>query len=324
VVPIFYVLANVGNLLSIWIFSQRSWRKNVCVFYFTIYIIFNTCYINSTTLASIFSFGYKTTVQNSSVVLCKIYIYVAFLFATLSPTVLILASIDRLLISSQNIDTRLYSSKRLAYFSISISTVFWIVFNIHVLIKVNIQQFAPSTFICYYDLSKSYLDFVFYSLLTIQIIFGVIMLILSVLSFKNIHHIRTIPREKRQQIRSMKKKDFQLLRCLFVQGVVYITFALLIDGDYVYAAATRDQIQTPLGKAISNFLSDFFTFFYNIQFGASFYIFVTISKAFRHELKRMGYKICGKDLMPIREEEENRQNNVELNVIVVSNVVLPS
>jgi hypothetical protein len=38
----------------------------------------------------------------------------------------------------------------------------------------------------------------------------------------------------------------------------------------------------------------------------------------------MGYKICGKDLMPIREEEENRQNNVELNVIVVSNVVLPS
>jgi hypothetical protein len=96
---------------------------------------------------------------------------------------------------------------------------------------VNIQQFAPSTFICYYDLSKSYLDFVFYSLLTIQIIFGVIMLILSVLSFKNVHHIRTIPREKRQQIRSMKKKDFQLLRCLFVHDIVFIPLALLLGGN---------------------------------------------------------------------------------------------
>jgi hypothetical protein len=38
----------------------------------------------------------------------------------------------------------------------------------------------------------------------------------------------------------------------------------------------------------------------------------------------MGYKILGKDLMPIREEEENRQNNVELNVIVVSTILLPS
>ena len=74
------------------------------------------------------------------------FIYVSFLFSTLLPTILILASIDRLLISSQNVDTRLYSSKRLAYFSISISTFFWIVFNFHILIKVNIQELYPSVF----------------------------------------------------------------------------------------------------------------------------------------------------------------------------------
>jgi hypothetical protein len=320
--PVFYVLGNVGNFLSIWIFSQKSWRKNVCVFYFTIYIILNTCYINSTTLASIFNNGYNISVQNSSVVLCKIYIYVAFLFAALSPTVLILASIDRLLISSQNIDTRLYSSKRLAYFSISISTVFWIVFNIHVLIKANIQQFTPSVFICYYDLSEVYLNFVFYFLFVIQIVFGVTMLILSVLSFKNVRLIRTVPREERNPIRSMKKKDFQLLRCLFVQGFVYITSAMLINTYYVYEAATRNQTQTPLEQAIGNFLDNFFTFLYNIQYCTSFYIFVAISKAFRHELKRMGYKICGKDLMPIR-EEQNIEHNVVVVVVVSNFVVLP-
>jgi len=158
----------------------------------------------------------------------------------------------------------------------------------------------------------------------IQIVFGVTMLILSVLSFRNVRLIRTVPRQERNQVRSMKKKDFQLLRCLFVHDIVYIPLALLVGGNYAYEAATRDQTQTPLEQAINNFLNDFFTFLFNIQCCASFYIFVTISKAFRHELKRMGYKMFGKDLMPIREEEENRQNNVELNVIVVSNVVLPS
>ncbi|CAF4264335.1 unnamed protein product, partial [Adineta steineri] len=69
---------------------------------------------------SIFTLGYNIAAQNNNVALCKIYIYVAYICATCSPTVLILASIDRLLISSQNVDTRLYSSKRLAYFMISI------------------------------------------------------------------------------------------------------------------------------------------------------------------------------------------------------------
>jgi hypothetical protein len=59
------------------------------------------------------------------------------------------------IISSQNVDTRLYSSRRLAYFMISISVFFWIVFNFHILVKVNIQQFSPSDFVCYYNLSKS-------------------------------------------------------------------------------------------------------------------------------------------------------------------------
>jgi hypothetical protein len=151
-----------------------------------------------------------------------------------------------------------------------------------------------------------------------EIVFDLTMLILSVLSFKNIRHIRTIPRQERNQVRSMKKKDFQLLRCLFVEGVVYITFSMLLGCYYVYEAATRDQTQTPLEQAIGNFFYDFFTFLYNIQRCTSFYIFMTISKAFRHDLKRMVYKICGKDLGALREEE-----NIEHKVVVAHIIVLP-
>jgi hypothetical protein len=125
---VFYVLGNVGNLLSALIFEKKSRRKNVCVFDFNSCLFFNTCYINSITLGSIFISGFNIILQNSNVILCKVYCYTSYLFSTFYSTVLILASIHRLLISSQNVDTHLHNSKHLAYFSISISTFFWIVF----------------------------------------------------------------------------------------------------------------------------------------------------------------------------------------------------
>ncbi len=85
------------------------------------------------------------------------------------------------------------------------------------------------------------------------------------------------------------------------------------------------QMQTPLQQAIVSFVNDFCAFIHHIPFCASFYIFVIVSKAFRNELKRMIYKICGKDLAQIREEQNKQENvennNLELNVVVVSNIV---
>jgi hypothetical protein len=323
VLLLFYVMGNVGNLLSVLVFSKKSWRKNVCVFYFKVYILYSSCYVNSSVLGSVFIFGYQVYLQNSAVVLCKLYFYAALLFATLTPTILILASIDRLLISSQNVDTRLYSSKRLAYFSISLGTCFWFIFNIHTLIKVNIQESYPSVFICYYDLSKSYRDFVSYSLTGINVSYSLIMIILCSFSFKNIRYIRIVPRQQRNQVRSVTKKDFQLLRCLFAHGIAYIIFCTGIYVYYVYDAIRSDGFREPLEQAIDIFVNNFLTFLYNIFFCISFFIFAGISKAFRHELKRLAYKMVGRGLLLIR-DEENKQENVELNVVVISNIVLPA
>ncbi|CAF4142189.1 unnamed protein product [Adineta steineri] len=270
--------------------------------------------------------GFNVNLQNSNVIVCKLYFYASFLFATLSPTILILASVDRLLISSQNVDTRLYSSQRLAYFSISISTVFWIVFSCHALIKVNLQEFAPFYFVCYYDPSSSYLDFVSYFAAVINVIFDILMIIMSVFALKNVRRIRSIPREKRNQIRSMTKKDFQLLRCLFVQDVIYIIFGTSICIFYVFDAITKYQNGTILEQAIRNFLYTFMTFLYSTSYSVNVFVFIIVSKAFRHELKRTIYKIIGKDLVPIREEENRRENherdNVEINV--VSTIEVPA
>jgi hypothetical protein len=320
IVCAFYILGNIGNLISALIFSKKSWKKNVCVFYFKTYILCTSLYINSAILGSIFTYGYNIQMQSSNEFLCKSFYYVSFLFPSLSVTVLILASIDRLLISSQNVDTRLYSSKRLAYFSISLSTSVWIIFYVHVLIKFRIQQFSPSLFICYYDSSEVYQNFIIYSIMMINIVVYVLMFVLSIIAIKKVRHIRIVPRQQRNQIRTMTKKDFQLLRCLFVQDIVYIMFSLWVNIDYVYVTVTKNQIRTAREQAIVTFLGNLCTCLYNFSYCVSFFIFIVISKAFRQELKRMIYKIYGKNLVVLR-EEENRQERIELNVVNVSTIV---
>jgi hypothetical protein len=150
------------------------------------------------------------------------------------------------------------------------------------------------------------------------------MIILCIFAFKNVRRIRTAPHDKRHEIRSMTKKDFQLLRCLFVQDILFIMFGMLIIIFYIYSAITKNQVRMPLEQSIFNFFYKFLTCLYNIPYCTNFFVFVIVSKSFRHELNREIYKIIGKDLAPMR-EEENRQevmakNNIEINV--VSTIVL--
>jgi len=123
----------------------------------------------------------------------------------------------------------------------------------------------------------------------------------------------------------MTKKDFQMLRCLFAQNIVYIVFGIFLSLDHVYEVTTNDQMSTPLGQAIDNFVLYFFTFLHDVPFCASFLIFISVSKAFRTELKRTIYKIFGKDLITVREEENIQGNtgrdNIELNAAVVNPIV---
>ena len=304
--PIFFIIGNLGNLLTALVFWRKTWRKNVCVFYFKVYLISTTCYINSSFLGSIFTTGYGIRPHDSNIVLCKLFFYTAFLFAIHPASILILACIDRLLISSQNVETRMYSSKRLAYFSVTLTTLFWVVFNVHTLVMVHIQEIGPSIFICYYDLSYEYQNFVYYYLAIVNISFCLIMIILCSLSFKNVRHIHLVSRQQRNQERTMTKKDFQLLRCLFAHGVTYVIFRIGINISYGYDAITRGQARTATQQAIETFVNHFLVLLFNCWFCIGIFIYAGISKAFRHELKRVMYKMCGMEVVPLR-EEENRQ-----------------
>jgi len=93
----------------------------------------------------------QVNLQNRNVIICKVYFYVSFVFSTLIPCILI---------SSQNVDTRLYSSKRLTCLSLSISIVFWFIFYLHLPISVTLQQYESSSTICFdFNINSKWLFF---------------------------------------------------------------------------------------------------------------------------------------------------------------------
>lgn len=307
----FYFIAHIGNFLSLLIFFKQSWRKNVCVFYFIVCIINNTIFLNSALLGSIFILGFNINVQNSSSFLCKMFYYVAYVTSTYFPLVLIFASIDRLLITSQNVDTRLYSSRRLAYLFSFTSLVLWLVFSLHVLIKVDVQQLAPTVFVCYYEFSQFYLNFFAYSTLVLSVVSPLVLIALSIFAYKNVRRIQTVPRQQRKQVRSMRKKDFQLLRCLYVHNIVFILCSVLVAYSIVYGTAVRYQEQTPWDQALNNFLNNMGSLIHHIPFGTSFFIFVCLSKSFRQELIAYFNKITGQNGIQPMTEEHNEQTQAQ-------------
>jgi hypothetical protein len=155
--------------------------------------------------------------------------------------------------------------------------------------------------------------------MVINVLFSVLLIILSIVAFKNVRQIRIVPRQQRNQIRTMNKKDFQLLRCLYAHDIVFIVFVTFPSVYGVYLAATEDMIYSPLNQAIIGFIRDFCTFIHHVPFCVSFLIFINVSKAFRQEIKRMVWRICGKNLTPVQEEENKQQNNpreiAQLNVV---------
>ena len=327
VVPILFVIGNLGNVINFLIFFKRSWRKNVCVFYFIICGLSNILFINSTLFGSIFTLGFYLSVFHTNIFLCKLFHYVSYLSSMYYPTLLICASFDRLLLSSQNVDTRLYSSKRLAYLFVSTNFVLWTVFSMHILVRVHIQQVDVDQYICTYDLSPFYRNFIMYSTLIISVVVLLVLIILSMLAFKNVRHIRANRSSKRNQIRTMHKKDFQLLRCLFIHNIVYLISSVVIVVGVNYTVTFDYTRATATQEAVNTFLNNFGAFLHYIPYCTSFFIFIYESRAFRQEVKHMVYKLCGKNLIITREEENQQQEptreNPDLNnVVAVSTIAL--
>ena len=137
--PPVYAFGMIGNAISIFIFSDKQIRTNICSWYFICASLSQLLLLNSACLPriTIVLSGYDSSRYNLG--LCKFRGYLYVLSLILSRHFICLISFDRWLVTSSSERRRRLSSPHLARWIISCSILFWSIFSIHALIGYQSQ-----------------------------------------------------------------------------------------------------------------------------------------------------------------------------------------
>ena len=295
--PVLMLIGTVGCIFNLIVFHQKNLRKNPCSIYFIAYSLANFAYIYSSLLPVTLSLGYNIDVSTHNLFICRIRLYVTILSNVLSPFYLILASIDRIFITSPNAVTRQRSTRRFAIICVTVGTLFWTLFHSHTLFLTNILQSGPYTTLCYFQLGV-YLSFItYYSLFRATIIL-VFMTVFGMWSIKNIRGLQRVrPTTIASStvtavggsLHSNPSKDRQLCLMLLMDIATYALFSFALSIYLVYQQITQNGVKTAQQTQIENIIGNLCRFSAGIPSCISCYGNLIISKTFRTELKNDFY-----------------------------------
>ena len=294
--PILIFFGTIGCILNSIVFTQKNLRKNPCSIYFLAFNAANLLYIWSSILPLTLSLGYNIDASARILAICRIRLYTTILSNCWSAFYLILASIDRVLITSASARIRQRSTCRFAYISLAIGIPFWTLFHVHALIATAIVQVAPRTFICYFQ-SGFYLAFISYYALIKEVSTLFLLIICGLWSIKNIRksaqriapsvHSSVTASVATRTLRSNSSKDHQFILMLVMDIIFYVSFSLMFAFFLIYQQITQNEMKTIERTQIENSVRNFCLFGVGISFASSFYANLSISKTFRTELKKI-------------------------------------
>jgi len=167
--PILLGLGTIGSVLNLLVFTRNTLRKNPCAICFVAGNIIDLLYLFMGFVPTFLLIGYNINLGPRNLVYCRSLYYMGLILSSLGPSYIILASIDRTLLTSRNAGTRKRSTRRLAITCIIILALFWMIFHIHALIYMQILQYSVDYFICSFQ-PGAYTSFItYYSLIVIGI-----------------------------------------------------------------------------------------------------------------------------------------------------------
>ena len=294
--PILMFIGNISSIFNLIIFTRKNLRKNPCSIYLIAFNIINFLFLNTTLLQATLFNGFNINLISYNLTFCRFITYIGFLWDILSPFYLVLASVDRVLVTSRNALTRRRSTHRLAYICIISGTIFWMLFHIHALILMDIIEIYPNYFICYF-FSNSYLQFTsYYSLILKAIIIPLLMIVFGLRAVKN---VRTIGRVQiapalptntatiRNALNPIHSKDRQLVKILIINISVYLIFSLMLSIVLMYQQITQYETKSSVQSQIDLFLLFVSLFSSYIPFCIVCYTNFFMSKTFRIEIKKI-------------------------------------
>jgi hypothetical protein len=240
--------------------------------------------------------AYEINPGANNIVYCRCIYYVDLIVACLGPSYLIVASIDRMLVTSRNAGTRKRSTRRLVIVCLISLAFFWTVFHIHALIYIQIFQIGPDTFLCTFQ-PGAYTAFItYYSLFLVGILPPLLMAIFGYRTVKNIRQVRhainrshasTIETATVGRAYTVQSKDRQLIRMLLMEIFIYIISRFPATIFLIYQQITQYETKSTDRITIEQFIQTATYFMGFIDSSVSCYTNMLVSKSFRAGLKRL-------------------------------------
>ncbi|CAF1461378.1 unnamed protein product [Rotaria sordida] len=287
--PILIVFGTISCLLSCIIFRQRNLRKNPCTIYFLSFNLSNLLLIYSSLLPVMLETGYNIQPSSSSLIQCRFRLYALSLFDCLSSFYLILASIDRMYVTSPNVHLRNRSNNCFAYKSIIIGTLFWMIFSSHALIFREIVPSITNDITCNFK-PGIYMIFLAYYSLVKGISVPFLMILFGLLAIKNIRRLCRINvvTDGRNNSYVPSSKDRKLSYMVLMNIIVYILFDSIKTLYLMYEQITQYHLKNDLQKQMDNFFRSIGGFSLYIRFCICGYINLLVSGSIiREEIKRI-------------------------------------
>lgn len=278
-----FFIGIIGNILNILILSQRSLRSNTCIRIFIGCSISGTITIVSGLIVRIMSIWDDGQVDNARLV-CKLRAFILFTFRLITFWLIMLATIDRWLVSSINARLRRLSSNKNVLRSVFFIVILSITIHIQVLYchESNLDETHPLK--CFLKDKKCRLvnDLIF-AIITILVplifilVFGRMTISNIRLSQARIEPITTVSIINRssQTIvphRRLKRKDKYLFTILLIQVILLACLTVPMAIQKLYSTLTMNDKKSKYQRAIENFVYQVALLMTFIASGVQFYI----------------------------------------------------
>jgi len=274
------VLGCTGNAYVVFVFLKN--RKNACAIFLLSAALMNIIYLAFSIPLTVYTYEYGDPSLNS-MVLCKLRYYLFHIWGQMSRYFIVLACIDRFALTNMNANIRTFSQSYVAQYLIVITTIFWHLFAIHIVIMTTIKNGRCGYFDLYSTLNSIYV------LIFVCLVPPVTMGIFGYLAFRNMKrlHTRVQTAETVKTSVVIYRHDRNLLVMVLAEVLVYVVtmslypviiFELAVTGSMA-ANKSLQQVQ------IENFILFIAQFLIYINTSAPFYIYLIASKTFRNDFK---------------------------------------
>ncbi|CAF0830112.1 unnamed protein product [Adineta steineri] len=280
-IPIF-IIGIFGNIFNGIVFSWSTLRNNRCSFYFImasmaqLFVLIFGCLFRI--IVSLTGFDLNV----SSLFICKFRTYLFVNGIILSRHFLCLISIDRWMVTSANVSIRNLSTLRMTRLLTIISTIIWLLFNIHLLIGFHIEHNS-----CTGNSETFYLSFFTFFSLFASLAPLIILMIFTTLTLRNITNGRLMRRRNQKN---------QLQRLSMIQIIVYILSNIPNTIYSVYASITANYNKTNDQIVTDAFMSLMTSNLLYTYCAVIFFLYTLVSVTFRKEC----WSICRRFQKKIR------------------------